>query len=189
MVSWCSLSRITLKLTGFSDIDALQISGEGIVSDAQKIAQPNSDQTDPVKRKPQFSIRKLFLWTTIVAVGLVITTTSYSLGEPSSAREFIAPFQAIFSLSFYTMAVCGLWTLIETPKSFNFWFPAGMSVFLPVFILLCMYGVNPGPEAIPLVILCLGVPYGIGLLALITRSTSKRGFSLAMLVFCVGCWL
>ena len=66
-----------------------------------------------------------------------------------------------------------------------------------VFVLLYLVGIPQTPgqigdpllEGISAVILCLGVPYGIGLLVLMIRRTSKRGFSLAMLVFCVGCWL
>ena len=150
--------------------------------------------TGPVKRKSQFSIRNLFLWTTIVSVGVVITTAT--LTEVGQYEE-VGILIAITNLSIYLMMVCGLWTLIKNPKSFDFWFPAGVSVSLPVFILLCSVGILmiPGQngdlllEGISLVILCLGVPYGIGLLALIAHSTSKWGFSLAMLVFCVGCWL
>ena len=159
----------------------------------QNIAQPNSNQTGPVKRKPQFSIRNLFVWTTIVAVGVVITTAT--LSEVGSYD--IGVLLAITNLSIYIMAVCGLWMLIKNLKSFDFWFPAGMSVFLPVFVLLYLVGIPQTPgqigdpllEGISAVILCLGVPYGIGLLVLITRRTARRGFSLAMLVFCVGCWL
>ena len=159
----------------------------------QKVAQPDSDQTGPVKRKPQFSIRNLFVWTTIVSVGVVITTAT--LSEVGSYD--IGVLLAITNLSIYMMAVCGLWILIKNLKSFDFWFPAGMSVFLPVFFLLYLVGIpqipgqigDPLLEGISAVILCLGVPYGIGLLVLITRRTARRGFSLTMLVFCVGCWL
>ena len=150
--------------------------------------------TGPVKRKSQFSIRNLFLWTTIVSVGVVITTAT--LTEVVQYEE-VGILIAITNLSIYLMMVCGLWTLIKNPKSFDFWFPAGMSVFLPVFFLLYLVGIPQTPgqigdpllEGISAVILCLGVPYGIGLLVLMIRRTSKRGFSLAMLVFCVGCWL
>ena len=144
--------------------------------------------TGPVKRKSQFSIRNLFLWTTIVSVGVVITTAT--LTEVGQYEE-VGILIAITNLSIYLMMVCGLWTLIKNPKSFDFWFPAGMSVFLPIFFLLYSTGQFDDSllEGISAVILCLGVPYGIGLLVLMIRRTSKRGFSLAMLVFCVGCWL
>jgi uncharacterized phage infection (PIP) family protein YhgE len=144
--------------------------------------------TGPVKRKSQFSIRNLFLWTTIVSVGVVITTAT--LTEVGQYEE-VGILIAITNLSIYLMMVCGLWTLIKYPKSFEFWFPAGMSVFLPIFFLLYSTGQFDDSllEGISAVILCLGVPYGIGLLVLMIRRTSKRGFSLAMLVFCVGCWL
>ena len=144
--------------------------------------------TGPVKRKSQFSIRNLFLWTTIVSVGVVITTAT--LTEVGQYEE-VGVVIAITNLSIYIMAVCGLWTLIKNPKSFDFWFPAGMSVFLPVFFLLYSAGQFGDSllEGISAVILFLGVPYGIGLLALMTRRTSKWGFSLTMLVFCVGAWL
>ena len=144
--------------------------------------------TGPVKRKSQFSIRNLFLWTTIVSVGVVITTAT--LTEVGQYEE-VGILIAITNLSIYLMMVCGLWTLIKNPKSFDFWFPAGMSVFLPIFFLLYSTGQFDDSllEGISAVILCLGVPYGIGLLVLITRRTARRGFSLAMLVFCVGCWL
>ena len=144
--------------------------------------------TGPVKRKSQFSIRNLFLWTTIVSVGVVITTAT--LTEVGQYEE-VGVVIAITNLSIYIMAVCGLWTLIKDSKSFDFWFPAGMSVFLPFFVLLYAAGQFGDSllEGISAVILCLGVPYGIGLLVLMIRRTSKRGFSLAMLVFCVGCWL
>ena len=152
------------------------------------------DPTGPVKRKSQFSIRNLFLWTTIVSVGVVITTAT--LTEVGQYEE-VGILIAITNLSIYLMMVCGLWTLIKNPKSFDFWFPAGMSVFLPVFFLLYSAGIpripgqigDPLLEGISAVILCLGVPYGIGLLVPMIRRTSKRRFSLAMLVFCVGCWL
>ena len=156
------------------------------MSEPQNIAQPNSDQTGPVKRKPQFSIRNLFVWTTIVSVGVVITTAT--LSEVGSYD--IGVLLAITNLSIYMMAVCGLWILIKNLKSFDFWFPAGMSVFLPVFFLLYSAGqFGDSLEPISAVMGVLGLTYGIGLVALMTRRTSKRGFSLAMLVFCVGCWL
>ena len=159
----------------------------------QKISQPNSDQIGPVKRNPQFSIRNLFVWTTIVSIGVVITTTTLSEVGYSDFGALLA----IFNLSIYIMAVCGLWLLIKNLKSFDFWFPAGMSVFLPVFFLLYSAGIpripgqigDPLLEGISVVILCLGVPYGIGLLILITRRTSKSDFSFVMFVFYVGCWL
>ena len=160
----------------------------------QKVDQPNSDQTGPVQGKPQFSIRNLLVWTTIVSVGVVITTAT--LTEVGQYEE-VGILIAITNLSIYLMMVCGLWTLIKYPKSFEFWFPAGMSVFLPVFFLLYSAGIpripgqigDPLLEGISAVILCLGVPYGIGLLVLITRRTSKSDFSFTMLVFYVGCWL
>ena len=144
--------------------------------------------TGPVKRKSQFSIRNLFLWTTIVSVGVVITTAT--LTEVGQYEE-VGILIAITNLSIYLMMVCGLWTLIKNPKSFDFWFPAGMSVFLPIFFLLYSTGQFDDSllEGISAVILCLGVPYGIGLLVLITRRTSKSDFSFTMLVFYVGCWL
>ena len=163
-----------------------------IVPEPQNIAQPNSDLTGPVKRKPQFSIRHLLVWTTIVSVGVVITTATLSVNHPDLQVPMV-----IISISIYMMAVCGLWMLVKKQRSFDFWFPAGMSVFLPVFFLLYSAGIpripgqigDPLLEGISAVILCLGVPYGIGLLVLITRRTSKSDFSFTMLVFYVGCWL
>jgi len=156
------------------------------------------DPTGPVKRKSQFSIRNLFLWTTIVSVGVVITTAS----SQRVAADFgggLGPVEQGFLvgivLSIYIMAVCGLWTFIENPTSFYFWFPAGMSVFLPILVLL-LAGISLPPgqndrvlEILSIINLWLGVPYGVGLLVLITRKTLKRGFSLAMLLFYVVCWL
>ena len=67
--------------------------------------------TGPVKRKSQFSIRNLFLWTTIVSVGVVITTAS----SQRVAADFgggLGPVEQGFLvgivLSIYIMAVCGL---------------------------------------------------------------------------------
>ena len=148
------------------------------------------DPTGPVKRKLQFSIGKMLLWTAVVAGGLTVV-------KVSETNSNIDPIPQVLSLSLYTVVVCGLWTLIKNLKSFDFWFPAGMSVFLPVFLLLYLVVIprtpgqigDPLMEGISAAILCLGVPYGIGLLVLIIRTTSKRGFSLAMLVFCVGAWL
>ena len=113
--------------------------------------------TGPVKRKSQFSIRNLFLWTTIVSVGVVITTAT--LTEVGQYEE-VGILIAITNLSIYLMMVCGLWTLIKNPKSFDFWFPAGMSVFLPIFFLLYSTGQFDDSllEGISAVILCLGVP-------------------------------
>ena len=156
------------------------------------------DPTGPVKRKPQFSIRNLFLWTTIVSVGVVIMNATLAVVKSWDLPPEVGPFLAVANFSIYIMAVCGLWTFIENPTSFYFWFPAGMSVFLPVFFLLFGVGIpqipgqigHPLLEIISIIILCLvGVPYGIGLLLLITRRTSQRGFSLSMLVFYAGCWL
>ena len=157
-----------------------------IVPEPQNIAQPNSDLTGPVKRKPQFSIRHLLVWITIVSVGVVITIATLSVNHPD-----LQVLMVIISLSIYMMAVCGLWMLVKNLKSFDFWIPAGMSVFLPVFFLLYSAGQFGDSllEGISAVMLFLGVPYGIGLLALMTRRTSKWGFSLTMLVFCVGAWL
>ena len=68
------------------------------------------DPTGPVKRKSQFSIRNLFLWTTIVSVGVVITTAS----SQRVAADFgggLGPVEQGFLvgivLSIYIMAVCG----------------------------------------------------------------------------------
>ena len=157
-----------------------------IVPEPQDIAQPNSDPTGPVKRKPQFSIRHLLVWTAIVSVGVVITTATLSVNHPD-----LQVLMGIISLSIYMMAVCGLWMLVKKQRSFDFWFPAGMSVFLPVFFLLYSAGQFGDSllEGISAVTLFLGIPYGVGLLALMARRTSTRGFSLAMLVFCVGSWL
>ena len=109
----------------------------------------------------------------------------------------MGPIPAIINLSIYMMAVCGLWMLVKKQRSFDFWFPAGMSVYLPVLILLCSAGLSwtPGQfadsrlETIATLALLFSVPYGIGLFVLITRSAASRGFSLKMLVFCFGCWL
>ena len=108
-----------------------------------KIAQATPEQTDPDKRKPQLSIRKLLLWTAIVSVGLMVTTVTLSL-----ANNGLDALLATFNLSIYIMAVCGQWTLIENPKSFDFWFPAGMTVFLPVFFLLYAVGIPRIPGQI-----------------------------------------
>ena len=43
------------------------------------------DTTGPVKRKSQFSIRNLFLWTTTVSVGVVITNATLSDVKRSEA--------------------------------------------------------------------------------------------------------
>tara|TARA_B100000686_G_scaffold304780_1_gene342659 strand:- start:393 stop:968 length:576 start_codon:yes stop_codon:yes gene_type:complete len=172
---------------GFTNTVEWQIHGEEIVPEPQKVAQSNSDQTGPVKRKPQFSIRNLLVWTTIVSIGVVITTATLS----EVGYYDIGVLLAITNLSIYIVAVCGLWMLVKNLKSFDFWIPAGMSVFLPVFFLLYSAGQFGESllEGISAVMLFLGVPYGIGLLALMTRRTSKWGFSLTMLVFCVGAWL
>ena len=165
----------------------LQIHGAEIVPEPQKVDQPNSDQTGPVQGKPQFSIRNLLVWTTIVSDGVVITTATLS----EVGYYDIGVLLAITNLSIYSIAVCGLWTLVKNLKSFDFWLPAGMSVFLPVFFLLYSAGKFGDSllEGISAGTLFLGIPYGVGLLALVARRTSTRGFSLAMLVFCVGSWL
>ena len=156
-----------------------------IVPEPQDIAQPNSDPTGPVKRKPQFSIRHLLVWTAIVSVGVVITTATLSVNHPD-----LQVLMGIISLSIYMMAVCGLWMLVKKQRSFDFWFPAGMSVFLPVFFLLYSAGqIGDSLEPVSAVMVVLGLPYGLGLVAVMTRRTSRRGFSLPMLVFCVGAWL
>ena len=150
------------------------------------------DPTGPVKRKSQFSIRNLLFWPAIVSVGVVITTAT--LTEVGQYEE-VGILIAITNLSIYLMMVCGLWTFIENPTSFYLWFPAGMSVFLPILVLL-LAGISLPPgqndrvlEILSIINLWLGVPYGVGLLVLITRKTLKRGFSLAMLLFYVVCWL
>ena len=156
-----------------------------IVPEPQNIAQPNSDLTSPVKRKPPFSIRHLLVWTTIVSVGVVITTATLSVNHPD-----LQVLMVIISLSIYMMAVCGLWMLVKKQRSFDLWFPAGMSVFLPVFFLLYSAGqFGDSLEPISAVMGVLGLTYGIGLVAFMTRRTSRRGFSLPMLIFCVGAWL
>ena len=152
----------------------------------QKVDQPNSDQTGPVQGKPQFSIRNLLVWTTIVSVGVVITTATLS----EVGYYDIGVLLAITNLSIYSIAVCGLWTLVKNLKSFDFWLPAGMSVFLPVFFLLYSAGqFGDSLEPVSAVMVVLGLTYGIGLVALMARRTSRRGFSLPLLVFCVGAWL
>ena len=173
-------------MTGSSNTANVQIHEKEIMPEPQETWDP----TGPVKRKLQFSIGKMLLWTAVVAGGLTVV-------KVSETNSNIDPIPQVLSLSLYTVVVCGLWTLIKNLKSFDFWFPAGMSVFLPVFLLLYLVVIprtpgqigDPLMEGISAAILCLGVPYGIGLLVLIIRTTSKRGFSLAMLVFYAGCWL
>ena len=160
------------------------------MNDSLDNPETSTTPTESEGRKPQFSIGKTLLWTAVVAGGLTVV-------KVSETNSNIDPIPQVLSLSLYTVVVCGLWTLIKNLKSFDFWFPAGMSVFLPVFLLLYLVVIprtpgqigDPLMEGISAAILCLGVPYGIGLLVLIIRTTSKRGFSLAMLVFYAGCWL
>ena len=150
---------------------------------------------------PQFSIRKLFVWTGVVAGGFAVVTASVSEWEE------LGFFVAAFYLSIYMIVVCGLWIFIQATlnhkeryqksKSYGFWLPTGMSVFAPVIFLLC--GIisphQPGQignelvEKVSGLTLFLSLPYAVGLLALIYRRTMRRGFSLRVLIFYFGCWL
>ena len=83
------------------------------------------DPTGPVKRKLQFSIGKMLLWTAVVAGGLTVVKVS---GTNSS----ISSIDQVLSLSLYTVVVCVILSLFRAPKSFDVWFPTGMNVFIPV---------------------------------------------------------
>jgi len=153
------------------------------------LRQSRSDQIR-TNGKPQFSIAKIMLWTAIVAGGLAITTVTLA-----EYGEYDSPFFAALHLSAYLLVVCGLWSLVRNPKSFDFWFPAGMTVFGPGFLFMYTVAVPVGGtgddllQLISLVAVLVGVPYGIYLLVLTVRRTMRQGLSLTMLVYHLGSWL
>ena len=59
----------------------------------------------------------------------------------SGGQEELAALLVICRRSIYIMTVRGLWTCSANSESLGFWFPLGMSVFLPVFILLYVVGI------------------------------------------------
>ena len=145
------------------------------------------DPTGPVKRKPQFSIGKMLLWTAVVAGGLTVVRVS----ETNSS---IGPIPQVLSLSLYTVVVCFILSLLRAPKSFDVWFPTGMNVFIPVFMGLIDLVREQRPFDDPLAALCAllalgGFPYGTFLLVLNVRRIKRRDFSISILVYHLGSWL
>ena len=145
------------------------------------------DPTGPVKRKPQFSIGKMLLWTAVVAGGLTVV-------KVSETNSNIDPIPQVLSLSLYTVVVCFILSLLRAPKSFDVWFPTGMNVFIPVFMGLIVLVREQRPFDDPLAALCAllaigGLPYGIFLLVLNVRRIKRRDFSISILVYHLGSWL
>ena len=79
--------------------------------------------TESEGTKAQFSVRKMLLWTAIMAGGITIVTAT-----PRDQSWSLLP-QAFF-LSIYTVFVWGILSFILDPKSFDVWFSAGMTGFL-----------------------------------------------------------
>ncbi len=97
------------------------------MNDFQDNPQPVSTPPESEGRKPQFSIGKTLLWTAVVAGALTVVKVS----ETNSSLD---PYYLALSLSLYTVIVCGILSLLRSPKSFDVWFPAGMNVFSLVFL-------------------------------------------------------
>ena len=145
------------------------------------------DPTGPVKRKLQFSIGKMLLWTAVVAGGLTVV-------KLSETNSNIDPIPQVLSLSFYTVVVCFILSLLRAPKSFDVWFPTGMNVFIPVFIGLIVLvreqRLFDDTQASLCALLAIGgLPYGIFLLVLNVRRIKRRDFSISILVYHLGSWL
>jgi len=141
-------------------------------------------------RKPQFSIGKMLLWTAVVAGGLTVV-------KVSETNSIIDPFPQVLSLSLYTVAVCGILSLLRAPKSFDVWFPTGMNVFIPAFLgLTALAALVREPRMFDdlLATICAllaigGLPYGIFLLVLNVRRIKREDFSISILVYHLGSWL
>lgn len=136
-------------------------------------------EEDIEERPPQFTIRKIMLWTAFVGGGL--TFVSVDVFDFSSFLQELAP---VVNLSLYLVFAGGLWRFVQSPKGFEVWFPVAMSIAAP-FSLPFAYE-NKGVSVLPLL---LSVFYGIYLLTLNMRQKNSRGFSLTLFVFHVGCWL
>ena len=157
------------------------------MNDSQDNPETSTTPTESEERKPQFSIGKILLWTAVVAGGLTVV----KLSETNSS---IDPIPQVLSLSFYTVVVCFILSLLRAPKSFDFWFPTGMNVFIPVFIGLIVLVREQRPFNDTLAALCAllaigGLPYGIFLLVLNVRRIKRRDFSISILVYHLGSWL
>ena len=78
---------------------------------------PDTDSTPPKSpgQKPQFSIGKTLLWTAVVAGGLTVV-------KVSETNSIIDPFPQVLSLSLYTVAVCGILSLLRAPSHYEDWF-------------------------------------------------------------------
>ena len=136
--------------------------------------------------KAQFSIRKMMIWTAIVAGAMTVWTMSH--------KAQIYPFYQVIGLSFYTVVVCGILSLKRDPKSFDVWFPTGKNLFVPVFMGLIVLVRSPRMFDDPTAAICglfsfAGIPYGMFLIVLNVRRIKRREFSLSILVYHLWSWL
>ena len=143
---------------------------------------PTADDGSAVSRKPRFTIGKIMFWTAVCAGGVVVVGAT----DEGMLSEIMIP----FNLAAYLAVICGLTTIIRYPTSLDSWLPLAA---IPAFILLMYLSslIEPGNDrhAFCVLILVIGLGYGIYLLVRNIKRTMRTGFSLAMAVYHLATWV
>ena len=160
-----------------------------------EISEPTSSDT----RQSQFSIKKLLLWTTGIAVGITIWTASRE-------NSTVDPFPALLNVSAYIVVVSGIAAIVRYSQkpldarqsrgvSLDVWFPTAMNGAILVFFCLSSLLVSLSADSTPIHASIEGItkffsvgsiPYFIGLIVLNARRVARREFSITILAYHVG---
>lgn len=129
---------------------------------------------------PRFRIKALMFWTSVTAGAIPIAMTGADY-----------PPSGVFLVGVYLIVVCGIATLVGSPRSPDAWIPIGTASLLFVLLLTGVLVVPLGgcrDEFIHVLFLG-GVPLGIFLLVRNVMRIKRTGFSLAVFVYHLGVWL
>ena len=163
-----------------------------------EISEPPSSDT----HQSQFSIKKLLLWTTGIAVGITVWTVSRE-------KSTVDPIPALLNVSAYIVVVSGIAAIVRYSQkpldarqsqavSLDVWLPTAMNGAILVF--LCLSSLLASLmadnkqnhaliEGITKFFSVGSIPYLIGLIVLNAKRVARRQFSITILAYHVGSFM